>query len=56
MELPRVRYFLAVAQGALVIPIARRFAFAQIRGAQQFAQQGAGGKVLVLVSDGGGVP
>ncbi len=45
----------AVAEGALVIPIARRFPLAQIRDAQQFAQQGAGGKVLVLVPDGGAV-
>jgi NADPH:quinone reductase-like Zn-dependent oxidoreductase len=44
----------AVAEGALVIPIAKRFPFAQIREAQQFAEQGAGGKVLVLVSDRGG--
>jgi NADPH:quinone reductase-like Zn-dependent oxidoreductase len=43
----------AVAEGALVIPIARRFPLAQIREAQQFAEQGAGGKVLVRVSDGG---
>jgi NADPH:quinone reductase-like Zn-dependent oxidoreductase len=41
----------AVAEGALVIPIAKRFLLAQIREAQQFAEQGAGGKVLVLVSD-----
>jgi NADPH:quinone reductase-like Zn-dependent oxidoreductase len=44
----------AVAEGALVIPIATRFPLAQIREAQQFAEQGAGGKVLVLVSDDGG--
>jgi hypothetical protein len=44
----------AVAQGALVIPIARRFSLAQIREAQQFAEHGAGGKVIVRVSDGGG--
>src|SRR5580658_5519393 len=43
----------AVAEGALVIPIARRFPLAQIREAQQFAEQGAGGKVLVQISDGG---
>jgi NADPH:quinone reductase-like Zn-dependent oxidoreductase len=42
----------AVAEGALVIPIARRFPLAQIREAQQFAEQGAGGKVIVRVSDG----
>jgi hypothetical protein len=44
----------AVAEGALVIPIARRFTLAQIREAQQFAEQGAGRKVIVRVSDGGG--
>ena len=44
----------AVADGALVIPIAKRFPLAQIRGAHQFAEQGAGGKVIVRVSDGGG--
>ena len=43
----------AVAEGALVIPIARRFSLAQIREAQQFAEQGAGGKVIVQISDGG---
>jgi NADPH:quinone reductase-like Zn-dependent oxidoreductase len=42
----------AVAEGALVIPIARRFPLLQIREAQQFAEQGAGGKVIVRVSDG----
>ncbi|HSY23744.1 MAG TPA: NADP-dependent oxidoreductase [Polyangiaceae bacterium] len=41
----------AVAEGALVIPIAKQFALAQIREAQQFAQQGAGGKVVVRVSE-----
>ncbi len=44
----------AVAEGALVIPIAKRFPLTQIREAQQFAEQGAGGKVIVRVSDGGG--
>jgi NADPH:quinone reductase-like Zn-dependent oxidoreductase len=44
----------AVADGALVIPIAKRFPLAQIREAQQFAEQGAGGKVIVCVSDSGG--
>ena len=44
----------AVAEGALVIPIAKVFQLAQIREAQQFAEQGAGGKVVVRVSDGGG--
>jgi len=37
----------AVADGTLVIPIARRFSLAQIREAQQLAQAGAGGKVVV---------
>jgi NADPH:quinone reductase-like Zn-dependent oxidoreductase len=41
----------AVAEGALVIPIAKRFPLAQIREAQQFAEQGAGGKVIVRVSE-----
>jgi NADPH:quinone reductase-like Zn-dependent oxidoreductase len=45
----------AVAEGALVIPIAKRFPLAQIREAQQFAEQGAGGKVIVLVSDDDGL-
>ena len=36
---------------ALVIPIAKRFPLAQIREAQQFAEQGAGGKVIVRVSE-----
>src|SRR5580704_15080832 len=44
----------AVAEGALVIPIAKRFPLAQIREAQQFAEKGAGGKVIVRVSDDGG--
>jgi NADPH:quinone reductase-like Zn-dependent oxidoreductase len=44
----------AVVEGALVIPIARGFPLAQIREAQQFAERGAGGKVIVRVSDGGG--
>jgi NADPH:quinone reductase-like Zn-dependent oxidoreductase len=44
----------AVAEGALVIPIAKRFPLAQIREAQQFAERGAGGKVVVLVSEDGG--
>ncbi len=42
----------AVAEGLLVIPIAKRFALAQIREAMQFAEQGAGGKVIVRVLDG----
>ncbi len=41
----------AVAEGALVIPIAKRFPLAQIREAQQFAEEGAGGKVVVRVSE-----
>ena len=40
----------AVADGALVIPIAKRFTLAQIREAQQFAEQGGGGKVIVRIS------
>jgi NADPH:quinone reductase-like Zn-dependent oxidoreductase len=44
----------AVAERALIIPVAKRFPLAQIREAQQFAEHGAGGKVIVLVSDGGG--
>jgi NADPH:quinone reductase-like Zn-dependent oxidoreductase len=40
----------AVADGALVIPIAKRFPLAQIREAQQLAERGAGGKVIVRVS------
>jgi NADPH:quinone reductase-like Zn-dependent oxidoreductase len=42
----------AVAEGALVIPIAMRFPLAHIREAQRFAEQGAAGKVIVRVSDG----
>jgi len=37
----------AVAEGALVIPIARRFPLAEIRQAQELAEKGAGGKVLL---------
>ncbi len=37
----------AIAEGALVMPIAKRFSLAQIREAQQSAQSGAGGKVIV---------
>ncbi len=40
----------AVAEGALIIPIAKRFSLAQIREAQQFAEHGAGGKVIVLLA------
>lgn len=39
----------AVAEGALAIPIARRFKLSEIREAQEFAEKGAGGKVLVEV-------
>jgi NADPH:quinone reductase-like Zn-dependent oxidoreductase len=42
----------AVADGALVIPIAGRLPLAQIREAQQLAEHGAGGKVIVRVSGG----
>jgi NADPH:quinone reductase-like Zn-dependent oxidoreductase len=44
----------AVAEGSLVIPIAKRFSLAQIREAQQYAEQGVGGKVVVRVADAGG--
>jgi NADPH:quinone reductase-like Zn-dependent oxidoreductase len=37
----------AVAEGALVIPIARRFPLWEIREAQALAERGAGGKVLL---------
>jgi NADPH:quinone reductase-like Zn-dependent oxidoreductase len=37
----------AVAEGAFVIPIARRFPLSEIREAQEFAEKGAGGKVLL---------
>ena len=37
----------AVADGTLVIPIARRFSLSQIREAHEAAQKGAGGKVVV---------
>lgn len=40
----------ANAEGQLVIPIVKRFPMAEIREAQTFAQKGAGGKVLLLVS------
>jgi NADPH:quinone reductase-like Zn-dependent oxidoreductase len=39
----------AVAEGALVLPIAKRFSLSQIREAQDAAQKGAGGKVVVRV-------
>jgi NADPH:quinone reductase-like Zn-dependent oxidoreductase len=37
----------AIADGSLVVPIARRFPLSQIREAQQAAEKGAGGKVVV---------
>ena len=37
----------AIAEGSLVIPIAKRFSLPRIREAQEAAQHGAGGKVLV---------
>ena len=37
----------AVADGTLVIPIAKRFPLSEIREAQALAEKGAGGKVLV---------
>jgi NADPH:quinone reductase-like Zn-dependent oxidoreductase len=37
----------AVAEGAVIIPIAKRFKLSEIREAQTFAEKGAGGKVLV---------
>ena len=37
----------AVAEGSLVIPIARRFPLSEIREAQTLAEKGAGGKVLL---------
>jgi NADPH:quinone reductase-like Zn-dependent oxidoreductase len=37
----------AVAEGTLVIPIARRFPLSEIREAHDLAEKGAGGKVLV---------
>ena len=43
------RLALAVAEGKLVIPIAKRFPLAEIRKAQTAAQAGAGGKVVLLV-------
>ncbi len=39
----------AVAEGELVIPIARRMPLEQIREAQTLAERGAGGKVVLLV-------
>ncbi|HEY1817842.1 MAG TPA: NADP-dependent oxidoreductase [Kofleriaceae bacterium] len=38
-----------IAGGTLVIPIAKRFPLARIREAQQLAQHGAGGKVVVEI-------
>jgi NADPH:quinone reductase-like Zn-dependent oxidoreductase len=37
----------AVAEGTLVIPIAKRFPLSEIREAQELAEKGAGGKVLL---------
>ncbi|HEX4515944.1 MAG TPA: zinc-binding dehydrogenase, partial [Polyangiaceae bacterium] len=39
----------AVADGLLVIPIAKRFSLSQIREAHESAQRGAGGKVIVRI-------
>ena len=39
----------AVAEGKLVIPIAKKFPLAEIREAQTLAERGAGGKVVLLV-------
>jgi NADPH:quinone reductase-like Zn-dependent oxidoreductase len=39
----------AVAVGKLVFPIAKRFSLDQIREAQQFAEKGPGGKVLLRI-------
>jgi len=39
----------AVAEGKLVIPIAKRFVLAEIREAQTLVARGAGGKVVLLV-------
>jgi NADPH:quinone reductase-like Zn-dependent oxidoreductase len=39
----------AVAEGALIIPIARRFPLSEIREAHELAERGAGGKVLLLL-------
>ena len=39
----------AVADGKLVIPIARRFPLAQAGEAQKAAEAGAGGKILLIV-------
>jgi NADPH:quinone reductase-like Zn-dependent oxidoreductase len=37
----------AVAEGTLVIPIAKRFPLSEIREAQELAEKGAAGKVLL---------
>ena len=39
----------AVADRALVIPIARSFPLSEIRKAQELAEKGAGGKVLLRI-------
>ncbi|HET6281129.1 MAG TPA: NADP-dependent oxidoreductase [Polyangia bacterium] len=38
----------AVADGKLIVPIAKRFPLAQAREAHRFAEKGAGGKVLLI--------
>src|SRR5262249_44539509 len=38
----------AVADGKLVVPIAKRFPLAEAAQAQKFAEKGAGGKVLLI--------
>ena len=37
----------AVAEGTIVIPIAKRFPVSEIREAHELAEKGAGGKVLL---------
>jgi len=39
----------AVADGRLIIPIAKRFPLAEVRAAQKFAERGASGKVLLVI-------
>jgi NADPH:quinone reductase-like Zn-dependent oxidoreductase len=41
----------AVAEGTLVIPIAKTFTLAEIREAHAFAEKGAGGKVLLRIRE-----
>ena len=38
----------AVAEGKLIIPIAKRFPLDQAREAQKMAEAGAGGKVVLI--------